>query len=222
MRVHIESLPQIVIGAGNLDFEIGQFVKSVPRVHLEGDNIVYQSAERPNLTVTNSRKVFFHSFTVGLNLYERTQLEDDIVIFNPSNPKESSQWPKQIFYACAEAGFALFKARDAAASKLSYLPQPMRRRRFDDADGEVWLEIYVEFSAGPGETVIGQRRRINKNTGEIELGQTFVQPLDVALESYAQLGKAIEDVMNPLPDRTNVVELPTAEPGERPAVKADD
>lgn len=222
MRVHIESLPQVVIGATNLDFKIGHRVKSLPRLHLEGDTIVYESSDRPNLTISNARAVFFHSFTVGLNLYERTKLEDDIVVFDPSDPLQSSQWPKHIFYACAEAGFALFKARDAAASKLAYLPQPRTRRKHDDADGEVWLEIHVEFSAGPGETVIGQRRRINKNTGEIELGQTFVQPLGVALESYAQLGKAIDDVMNPQPDLTNVVDLTTAVAKERSTVKADD
>jgi len=222
MRVHIESLPQVVLGTANIDFKIGHRVKSVPRLHLEGDNIVYTSVTRPNLTVSNARAVFFHSFTAGLNLYERTQLEDDIVVFNPGNPQESSQWSKQVFYASAEAGFALFKARDQAASKLAYLSQPTMRRKHDDADGEVWLEIHVEFSAGPGQTVIGQRRRINKNTGDIELGQTFVQPLDVAMESYAQLGKAIDDVMNPQPDRTNVVDLASVAVKERPKVEADD
>ena len=60
--------------------------------------------------------------------------------------------------------------------------------------------------------MIGQRRRVNKNTGEIELGQTFVQPIEVALESYAELGRAIDDVLNPKPDLSNVVELPTLTP----------
>lgn len=131
-----------------------------------------------------------------------------MIVFDPKNPQQSSQWPKQIFYTIAETGFALYKARDAAASKLTYLPQSAQRRRNDDAEGEVWLEIHVEFRAGPGQTVIGQRRRMNKNTGEIELGQTFVQPIEVALESYAELGRAIDDVLNPKPDMTNVLELP--------------
>ncbi|MHA7899029.1 MAG: hypothetical protein ACX94B_04135 [Henriciella sp.] len=207
MRVHIADLPQVVIGADKLDFEIGHQVKSVPKLHLEGDDIVYTTMDRPNLIISNARAVFFHAFTIGLNLYESTGLDDDIVVFDPNNPKQSSQWPKQVFYTTAEAGFAMYKARDAAASKLTYLSQSGRRRKSDDAEGEVWLEIHVEFQAGPGQTIIGQRRRINKNTGEIELGQTFVQPIDVALESYAELGRAIDDVLNPKPDLTNVVEL---------------
>jgi hypothetical protein len=208
MRVHISDLPQVVIGSHTLDFRIGHKLTMVPKIHLEGDDIVCTSPERPELIISNSRSVFFHAFTVGLNLYETTGLEDDVIVFDPNNPQQSSQWPKQIFYTIAETGFALFKARDAATSKLTYLPQSAQRRRRDDAEGEVWLEIHVEFRAGPGQTVIGQRRRINKNTGEIELGQTFVQPIEVALESYAELGRAIDDVLNPKPDMTNVLEMP--------------
>jgi hypothetical protein len=208
MRVHIADLPQVVIGSQSLDFRIGHKLRMVPKLHLEGDDIVYTSPERPELIISNSRSVFFHAFTVGLNLYETTGLDDDVIVFDPKIPQQSSQWPKQIFYTIAETGFALYKARDAAASKLTYLPQSAQRRRNDDAEGEVWLEIHVEFRAGPGQTVIGQRRRINKNTGEIELGQTFVQPIEVALESYAELGRAIDDVLNPKPDMTNVLELP--------------
>lgn len=211
MRVHITDLPQVVIGTKNLDFNIAHRLAAVPKLHLEGDDIVYTSPERPNLLISNSRAVFFHAFTVGLNLYETTGLDDDVIVFDPQNPQQSSQWPKQIFYTIAETGFALYKARDAAASKLAYLPQSAQRRRRDDSDGEVWLEIHVEFRAGPGQTVIGQRRRINKNTGEIELGQTFVQPIQVALESYAELGRAIDDVLNPKPDMTNVLELPVSD-----------
>lgn len=212
MRVHIADLPQVVIGAKNLDFKIGHLVRSVPKLHLEGDDIVYETEDRPNLIISNSRSVFFHSFTVGLNLYENSGLDDDVIVFDPKNPQQSSQWPKQIFYAVAETGFALYKARDAAASKLAYFPRTAARRKHDDAEGEVWLEIHVEFKAGPGQTVIGQRRRVNKNTGAIELGQTFVQPIDVALESYAELGRAIDDVLNPKPDMSNVVELSAATP----------
>ena len=208
MRTHITELPQVVIGTKNLDFKIGHRLSAVPKLHLEGDDIVYTSPERPNLLISNTRAVFFHAFTIGLNLYETPGLDDDVVVFDPQNPLRSSQWPKQIFYTIAETGFALYKARDAAASKLAYLPQSAQRRRRDDSDGEVWLEIHVEFRAGPGQTVIGQRRRINKNTGEIELGQTFVQPIQVALESYAELGRAIDDVLNPKADMTNVLELP--------------
>ena len=51
----------------------------------------------------------------------------------------------------------------------------------------------------------------NKNTGEIEYGQTFVQPLDVAINSYEELGRAIEDVLSPNPDRRNVVNIPVRE-----------
>ncbi|MEL6725226.1 MAG: hypothetical protein AAFP81_12715 [Pseudomonadota bacterium] len=212
MRVHITDLPQVVIGAKNLDFKIGHQVSYIPKLHLEGEDIVYTTLDRPNLIISNSRAVFFHSFTVGLNLYENSGLDDDVIVFDPKHPQQSSQWPKEIFYAVAEMGFALYKARDAAASKLAYLPQTARWRKRDDAEGEVWLEIHVEFKAGPGQTVIGQRRRVNKNTGEIELGQTFVQPIEVALESYAELGRAIDDVLNPKPDLSNVVELPTLTP----------
>ena len=208
MRVHIADLPQVVIGKASLDFKIGHRVTAVPKLRLEGDDILFIAPERPELIVSNARAVFFHSFTVGLNLYETTGLDDDIIVFDPRNPLRSSQWPKQIFYLVAETGFALYKARDASASKLTYLPQPTQRRRRDDSEGDVWLDVHVEFRAGPGQTVIGQRRRINKNTGEIELGQTFVQPIEVAMESYAELGRAIDDVLNPKPDLTNVLELP--------------
>lgn len=208
MQVHIEGLPQVVLGANKLGFKIGHHVRAVPKLSLEDDRIIYESIDRPNLIISNTRAVFFHSFTIGINLYESTGLDDDIVVFNPLNPKESSQWSKEVFYATAEQGFALYKARDAQATNLSYYRPRTSRKRQDDADGEVWLEIHVEFRAGPGQTVIGQRRRINKNTGEIELGQTFVQPIDVALESYAELGRAIEEVLNPEPDPRNVVMLP--------------
>lgn len=208
MRVHIKDPPQVVLGTKNLNFEIGHVVKSVPKLSLDGNDIVYNSAERPNLTLSNARAVFFHAFTIGLNLYETSGSSEDIVVFNPMNPQESSQWPKDIFYATAERGFALYKVRDAQASKLVHFRPRSSHKKRDDAEGEVWLEIHVEFRAGPGETVIGQRRRINKNTGEIELGQTFVQPLDVALESYAELGRAIEEVLNPEPDPTKVVAIP--------------
>lgn len=212
MRVHIGTIPQVVIGTKNLDFNIGHRVTSVPALCLEDDNIVYQSIERPNLRVSNTRAVFFHSFTVGLNLYESTGLEDDIVVFNPLNPLESSRWKKQIFYATAELGFALYKAHDEQKDNLTYLAPRTYMKRSDDADGEVWLEVHVEFRAGPGQTVIGQRRRINKNTGEIEYGQTFVQPIDVALESYAELGRAIEESLNPSPNRDKVIKLPVEAP----------
>ncbi len=208
MRVHIKDLPQVVLGTKHLNFEIGHVVKSVPKLSLDGNDIVYDSAERPNLTLSNARAVFFHAFTIGLNLYETSGSSEDIVVFNPMNPQESSQWPKDIFYATAEHGFALYKVRDAQASKLVHFRPRSSHKKRDDAEGEVWLEIHVEFRAGPGETVIGQRRRTNKNTGEIELGQTFVQPLDVALESYAELGRAIEEVLNPEPDPTKVVAIP--------------
>lgn len=208
MKVHISNLPQVVLGTKNLDFEIGHRVNSVPVLFLEDDNIVYQSRERPNLRVSNTRAVFFHSFTVGLNLYETTGMENDIVVFNPSNPLESSRWPKQIFYATAELGFALYKAQDEKKDNLAYLSPRTYVRRSDDAEGEVWLEVHVEFRAGPGQTIIGQRRRINKNTGEVEYGQTFVQPIDVALESYAELGRAIEESLNPSPDQNKVIKLP--------------
>ena len=59
--------------------------------------------------------------------------------------------------------------------------------------------------------MIGQRRRINKNTGEIEYGQTFVQPIDVAINSYEELGKAIEDVLTPKANTSNVLELPNSD-----------
>ncbi len=206
-RVHIKDLPQVVLGTKNLSFKIGHEVKSIPKLTLEDDNIIYESVERPNLLISNSRAVFFHSFTIGINLYESTGLDDDIVVFNPMNPLESSQWSKEIFYATAEHGFALYKAHDQQSTKLAYLRPAMARKKRDDAEGEVWLDIHVEFKAGPGQTVIGQRRRINKNTGEIEYGQTFVQSLDVALESYAELGKAIEDVLNPAPNLENVVDF---------------
>ena len=104
MRVHISEVPQVVIGTKGLDFEIGHQVHSVPRLHLEGDTMVFFSPERPNLLISNTRSVFWHSFTVGLSLYESTGLEDDIIVFNPKNPLESSQWPKQIFYATAQHG----------------------------------------------------------------------------------------------------------------------
>ena len=81
----------------------------------------------------------------------------------------------------------------------------MSRNMLVDAEGEVWVDVHVEFRAGPGQTVIGQRRRINKNTGEIEYGQTFVQSLDVALESYAELGQAIEEVLTPATSLENVI-----------------
>lgn len=212
MKVHISNLPQVVLGTKNLDFKIGHLVSSVPVLCLEDDNIVYQSRERPNLRVSNTRPVFFHSFTIGLNLYESSGIEDDIVVFNPLNPLESSRWSKQVFYATAELGFALYKAYDEQQNNLAYLSPPTCIRRSDDAEGEVWLEVHVEFRAGPGQTVIGQRRRINKNTGEIEYGQTFVQPIDVALESYAELGRAIEEALNPSPDKDKVIKLPVESP----------
>ena len=211
MRVHISEVPQVVIGTKGLDFEIGHQVHSVPRLHLEGDTMVFFSPERPNLLISNTRSVFWHSFTVGLSLYESTGLEDDIIVFNPKNPLESSQWPKQIFYATAQQGLALYRDLDVQTSKIAYLQPQSRRQKVDDADGEVWLEIHVEFRAGPGQTVIGQRRRINKNTGEIEYGQTFVQPIDVAINSYEELGKAIEQALSPKQDRENVVDLPVME-----------
>ena len=211
MRVHISDIPQVVIGTKGLDFEVGHRVESVPRLHLEDDSIVYFSPERPDLSISNARSVFWHAFTVGLNLYESTGLEDDIVVFNPKNPRESSQWPKQIFYATAKKGFALYNELDAGISNVAYFQPQSRLQKADDADGEVWLEIHVEFRAGPGQTIIGQRRRINKNTGEIEYGQTFVHPLDVAINSYEELGRAIEDVLSPNPDRRNVVKLPARE-----------
>lgn len=213
MRVHISNLPQVVLGTQSLGFEIGHRVKSVPKLSLEGDDIVYDSIERPNLQISNSRAVFFHAFTLGLNLYETTGLEDDVIVYNPLNPRESSQWNKQIFYETANQGFALYKAHDEVASKLTYFRPRTGTRKRDDAEGEVWLEIHVEFRAGPGQTVIGQRRRINRNTGEIEYGQTFVQPIDVALDSYAELGQAIEDVLNPQPDPEKVVSIPVREDG---------
>lgn len=211
MRVHISEVPQVVIGTKGLDFEVGHQVHSVPRLHLEGDTMVFFSPERPNLLISNTRSVFWHSFTVGLSLYESTGLEDDIIVFNPKNPLESSQWPKQIFYATAQQGLALYRDLDVQTSKIAYLQPQSRRQKVDDADGEVWLEIHVEFRAGPGQTVIGQRRRINKNTGEIEYGQTFVQPIDVAINSYEELGKAIEQALSPKQDRENVVDLPVME-----------
>lgn len=211
MRVHINEVPQVVIGTKGLDFEVGHRLTSLPRLQLEDDNIVFFSPDRPSLAISNARAVFWHVFTIGLNLYESTGLEDDIVIFNPTNPRESSQWPKQIFYATAEQGFALYKELDAAATNVAYFQPQSRMQKADETDGEVWLEIHVEFRAGPGQTVIGQRRRINKNTGEIEYGQTFVQPLDVAINSYEELGRAIEDILSPNPDRRNVVKLPVRE-----------
>ncbi|MEO1552674.1 MAG: hypothetical protein AAFR82_01975 [Pseudomonadota bacterium] len=207
MRVHINHLPQVVLVTQIRGIEIGQRVKSVPKLSLEDDDIVYDSIERPNLQISNSRAVFFHAFTQGLNLYETTGSDEDIVIYNPLNPIESSQWKKQIFYATAEQGFALYKSRDALTSKLTYFRPYARAKKRDDSDGDVWLDIHVKFSAGPGQTVIGQRRRVNKNTGEIEYGQTFVQPLDVALDSYAELGRAIEEVLNPQPDPEKIVSL---------------
>ena len=211
MRVHINEVPQVVIGTKGLDFKIGHRLTSVPRLHLEDDAIVYFSPERPNLLISNARAVFWHAFTIGLNLYESTGLEDDIVIFNPKNPRESSQWPKQIFYATAKQGFALYNEFDGKSSSVAYFQPHSRMQKADETDGEVWLEVHVEFRAGPGQTIIGQRRRINKNTGEIEYGQTFVQPLDVAINSYEELGRAIEDVLSPTPDRRNVVKLPVRE-----------
>lgn len=211
MRVHINEVPQVVIGTKGLDFEVGHRLTSLPRLQLEDDNIVFFSPDRPSLAISNARAVFWHVFTIGLNLYESTGLEDDIVIFNPKNPRESSQWPKQIFYATAEQGFALYKELDAAATNVAYFQPQSRMQKADETEGEVWLEIHVEFRAGPGQTVIGQRRRINKNTGEIEYGQTFVQPLDVAINSYEELGRAIEDILSPNPDRRNVVKLPVRE-----------
>lgn len=211
MRVHINEVPQVVIGTKGLDFEVGHRLTSLPRLQLEDDNIVFFSPDRPSLAISNARAVFWHVFTIGLNLYESTGLEDDIVIFNPTNPRESSQWPKQIFYATAEQGFALYKELDAAATNVAYFQPQSRMQKADETEGEVWLEIHVEFRAGPGQTVIGQRRRINKNTGEIEYGQTFVQPLDVAINSYEELGRAIEDILSPNPDRRNVVKLPVRE-----------
>ena len=145
MRVHIDEVPQVVIGTKGLDFEIGHYVKSVPRLHLEDDHIVYYSLERPNLELSNARSVFWHAFTVGLNLYESTGLEDDIVIFNPKNPRESSQWPKQVFYATAEIGFALYSELDAKHSNVAYFQPQARTHKIDDADGEVWLEIHVSW-----------------------------------------------------------------------------
>jgi len=213
MRVHISNLPQVVLGTQSLWFEIGHRVKSVPKLSLEGDDIIYDSIERPNLQISNSRAVFFHAFTLGLNLYETTELEDDVIVYNPLNPRESSQWNKQVFYETANQGFALYKAHDEVASKLTYFRPRTGTRKRDDAEGEVWLEIHVEFRAGPGQTVIGQRRRINRNTGEIEYGQTFVQPIDVALDSYAELGRAIEDVLNPQPDPEKVVSIAVREDG---------
>ncbi|MEM9180804.1 MAG: hypothetical protein AAGA89_13905 [Pseudomonadota bacterium] len=211
--MHIRNLPQVVLGTQSLGFEIGHRVKSVPKLSLEGDDIVYDSIERPNLQISNSRAVFFHAFTLGLNLYETTGLEDDVIVYNPLDPRESSQWNKQVFYETANQGFALYKAHDEVASKLTYFRPRTGTRKRDDAEGEVWLEIHVEFRAGPGQTVIGQRRRINRNTGEIEYGQTFVQPIDVALDSYAELGRAIEDVLNPQPDPEKVVSIPVREDG---------
>ena len=213
MRVHISNLPQIVLGTQNLNFEIGHRVKSVPQLSLDGDDIVFDSLERPNLQISNSRAVFFHAFTLGVNLYETTGLDDDVVVYNPLNSRESSRWSKQIFYETAQHGFALYKAHDAAASTLTYLRPRTQTRKRDDAEGEVWLEIHVEFRAGPGQTIIGQRRRINKNTGEIEYGQTFVQPIDVALDSYAELGRAIDEVLNPHPDPEKVISIPVREDG---------
>lgn len=207
MRVHINNLPRVVLDPNTLAFEIGHIVKSAPKLRLEDDVIVYETVERPNLVISNARPVFFHAFTTGLNLYETHGSEDDIVVYNPRDPKESSQWPKEVFYATATQGFALYKAYDDRTSNLTHFQPKPSYRKLDDAEGDVWLDIHVEFRAGPGETVIGQRRRINKNTGEIEYGQTFVQPLDVAMESYAQLGKAIETVLNPQPDPNRVVPL---------------
>ena len=211
MRVHIDNLPQVVLGTESLNFDVGHRVTSVPKLSLDDDHIVYHSAQRPNLVLSNSRAVFFHAFTIGLNLYESTGSQDDIVVYNPLKPLESSLWSKRVFYETAEQGFALYKARDAQTSKLAFLHPVSPHKKCDDAEGEVWLEIHVEFRAGPGDTVIGQRRRINKNTGEIEYGQTFVQPIDVALESYAELGRALEDVLNPQPDPEKIIPLPSPE-----------
>ena len=211
MRIHINDIPQVVIGTKNLDFKIGHKVESVPRLQIEGDCMVCFSKEHPDLAISNARSVFWHVFTVGLNLYESTGLEDDIVVFNPQNPRESSQWPKQVFYTTAKLGFALYDELDSQASNVAYFQPQGRLQRADETDGEVWLEVHVEFRAGPGQTIIGQRRRINKNTGEIEYGQTFVQPLDVAINSYEELGRAIEDVLSPNPDRRNVVNIPVRE-----------
>lgn len=208
MRVHIDKIPQVALGAKDLGFDIGHRVASVPILSLEGDNIIYRTPDRPNLVISNSRTVFFHAFTTGLNLYEATGSDEDIIVFDPDYPLESSQWNKQIFYTVAHQGFALYKTLDDSASPLRFLKTQPYTHKHDDAEGEVWLEIHVEFRPGPGETVIGQRRRINKNTGEIELGQTFVQPIDVALESYAELGRAIEKVLNPTPDDSKIVKLP--------------
>ncbi|MEL6434887.1 MAG: hypothetical protein AAFQ28_13905 [Pseudomonadota bacterium] len=211
MRIHISEVPQVVIGTKGFDFKIGQKVSSVPRMHLEGGAIVFSSLAHPDLLIGNDRAVFWHIFTVGLNLYESTGLEDDIVIFNPKNPRESSQWPKQVFYETAKQGFALYNDLDAKASNVAYYQPPSRTHKIDDADGEVWLEIHVEFRAGPGQTVIGQRRRFNKNTGEVEYGQTFVQPIDVAINSYEELGKAIEQALSPKQDRKNVIKSPASD-----------
>lgn len=211
MRIHVSDIPQVVIGTKGLDFKIGHKVESVPHLQIEGDCMVCISRERPDFATSNARSVFWHIFTVGLNLYESTGLDDDIVVFNPKNPRESSQWPKQVFYATAKLGFALYNKLDSQASKVTYFQPQSRLHKTDETDGEVWLEVHVEFRAGPGQTVIGQRRRINKNTGEIEYGQTFVQPLDVAINSYEELGRAIEDVLSPNPDRRNVVKLPARE-----------
>ena len=142
-RVHIKDLPQVVLGTNNLSFKIGHRVKSVPRLSLEDDNIIYDSIERPNLRISNSRAVFFHSFTIGINLYESTGLEDDIVVFNPMNPLESSQWSKDVFYATAEHGFALYKAKDQQATKLAHLRPAMSRKKLDDAEGESHLQLSV-------------------------------------------------------------------------------
>jgi len=211
MRIHVEDLPQIVLSTKPLDFEIGHKVQSVPKMYLEDDNIIYCSPDRPDLSISNTRAVFYHIIQTGLALYESTGLDCDIIIFDPKNPLESSRWDKQTFRTTAERGYALYEARDREASKLTYLfPETYRKKR-DEAEGEVWLEIHVEFRAGPGETVIGQRRRINKNTGEIELGQTFVQPIDVALASYAELGRAIDEVLNPTPDPEKVVSFPATQ-----------
>ena len=207
MRVHIKGLPHVVMDPSPQAFDLGHIEKSVPKLRLEDDAIVYESIERPNLVISNARHVFFHAFTTGLNLYETYGSEDDIVVYNPHNPKESSQWSKDVFYATAAQGFALYKAYDERTSNLTYLQPKPTYRKLDDAEGDVWLDIHVEFRAGPGETVIGQRRRINRNTGEIEYGQTFVQPIDVAIESYAELGRAIETVLNPQPDPGTVVPI---------------
>ena len=106
MRVHIKGLPQVVLDPSTLAFDIGHIVKSVPKLRLEDDAIVYESIERPNLVISNARHVFFHAFTTGLNLYETYGSEDDIVVYNPHNPKESSQWSKDVFYETAAQGYA--------------------------------------------------------------------------------------------------------------------